>query len=93
MYMRVTRTRIDPAKLDEARKVDVAAVVRRMPGCRSYMLGVDRASGRALSVSTWDTEDHARWSADADAVSDVRARLEALGLQVDAIDIFELISS
>ena len=94
MYMRVTRARIDPAKLDEARdKVgqDLVAAVSRLPGYQSYMVGADRAAGRTLSVSTWDTEEQARWSPDAvDAVGDILFRLQALGLQVESTEIFEV---
>ena len=65
MYMRVTRARLDSTKVDETvRQVgqDVAAAIRRLPGCQSYVGGADRATGRTINVSTWDTEEHARWS-------------------------------
>ena len=62
--MRVTRSRVDPARTDEATKLvqDIAAAVRRKPGCQSSMLGGDPAMGQAIAVSTWDTEEHARWT-------------------------------
>ena len=91
MYMRVTRSRIDPAKIDEARdKVgqDLVAAIERLPGYQSYLLGVDRARRQAVSVSTWDTEQHARWTLD--ALGDVPSRLQALGIQSDAPEIFEI---
>ena len=92
MYMRVTRARMDPAKIDEAvlqAGQDVAAAIRGLPGFQSYVGGVDRASGRSINVSTWDTEEHARWSA-ADALGDIPSRLQSLGVQVDAPEIFEV---
>ena len=91
MYMRVTRSRIDPARIDEAGSQVgpvLFAAVSRLPGYQSYMVGADRASGRAVSVSTWDTEEHARWFPD--ALGDVPSRLQALGVQTDPPEIFEV---
>jgi quinol monooxygenase YgiN len=91
MYMRVTRARLDPTKVDETvRQVgqDVAAAIRRLPGCQSYVGGADRATGRTINVSTWDTEEHARWSSD--ALGDIPSRLQALGAQIDPPEIFEV---
>jgi hypothetical protein len=90
MYMRVTRGRVDLARLDEvlALSQEVAAAVRRLPGYQSYVAGGDRASGRSFSVSTWDTEEHARWSPD--VLGDILPRLQALGVQVDPPEFFEV---
>jgi hypothetical protein len=92
MYIPVTRARMDPARLDEvASQVaqDVAAAIRRLPGWQSSLGGADRASGRTVTVSTGDTEDHARWSP-AQALGDIPSRLQALGVQVDPSEIFEM---
>jgi hypothetical protein len=61
MYMRVVRGRIEPSKLDEVNQVT--------PGsgrCHQATAGVsdrdgwpDRATGRTIVISTWDTEEHA----------------------------------
>jgi hypothetical protein len=59
MYMRVTRSRVDPA--------------RSRPGR-------DRPTGRAIAVSTWDTEEHARWIPD--DLGDIGSRLQMVGIQV-----------
>ena len=78
MYMRVTRGRVDPARIDETfgqLGQDVAAASRRQPGHRSWMGGVDRASGQVITVSTWDTEEHARYPLD--ALGDLPSRLQA----------------
>ena len=81
MYMRVTRARFaDPSKIDEVTRQtgsDVAAAIRRQPGCQSFTGAVDRANGRAITVSTWDTEEHARWSP-ADVLGDIVSKLQAL---------------
>ncbi len=93
MYMRVTRGRWpDPATLDTeaGRQVlqDQIAAVTRLPGNQSYVTGLDGASGWAIAVSTWDTEEHARFSLD--AVGDVPSRLQALGLQLEPSEFFEV---
>jgi quinol monooxygenase YgiN len=94
MYMRVTRARSDPAKFDELAGgvgQDVAAAIRRLPGCQSYLAGGDRASGTLIAVSTWDTEEHARFSRG--TAPDVVSRLETLGVQLDPPEIFEVTST
>jgi hypothetical protein len=91
MYMRVVRGRVDPARLDELTSgvgPDLAAAISRLPGYQGFMGGVDRASGRTIAVSTWDTEEHARWSP-AEALGDMLSRLQALGVQTDPPEIFE----
>jgi len=93
MYMRSTRGRWpDPAVIDgeAGRQVlqDLIAAVKRLPGNQSYVAGVDRASGQTLAVSTWDTEEHARFTLD--AVGDIPSRLQALGLQLQPSEFFEV---
>ncbi|MBV9357235.1 MAG: hypothetical protein JO023_17125 [Chloroflexi bacterium] len=91
MYMRVTRTRLDPSRLDEALGqlgADLQAAISRLPGYQSYTVGVDRASGQNIAVSTWDTEEHARWPRE--AIGDIVARLQALGMQLDPPEFFEV---
>jgi hypothetical protein len=53
MYMRVGRSRIDLATLTEAFK--------QLPRLLNLMTGLDRATGQHVNVSTYDTEEHARW--------------------------------
>ena len=91
MYIRVTRARMDPSKINEAVMQvgqEVAAVIRRLPGYQSYVGGGDRATGQTISVSTWDTEEHARWSAD--VLGDIPSKLQAMGVQVEPPEIFEV---
>jgi hypothetical protein len=66
----------------------VGAAIRRLPGCQSWMGGVDRASGRLILVSTWDTADHARWALE--ALGDLVPRFQALGVQLDPPEVFEV---
>jgi hypothetical protein len=80
--MLVTCSRVDPARTDEASKLvqDIAAAIRRQPGCQSFVIGGDRATGRAIAVSTWDTEEHAQWIPD--DLGDIGSRLQTVGIQV-----------
>ena len=89
MYIRVTRGRFDPAKYDEMRRLsqDVDAAVQRLPGCQGVHTGGDRTAGRLIAVSTWDSEEHARFSRD--ALGDVVARLQSLGGQLEPPEIYE----
>ena len=91
MYMRVTRGRIDPDRIDEvASQVvqDLIAAVKRQPGNQSFVGSADRASGRTITVSTWHTQEHASFSPD--ALGDIPSRLQALGVQVEPPEIFEV---
>jgi hypothetical protein len=65
MYMRVRHVRYDPAKLDEgiALSLEVHAALRQRPGFQSGMIALDRTTGEAFAVSTWDTEEHAGFPA------------------------------
>jgi hypothetical protein len=92
MYMRVVRGRLDPSRFDELQRLtpDITAFARRPPGYQSYVAGVDRADSRVCSVSTFDTEEHARWNPDTADAGDLRSRLQAVGLQVESTDIFEV---
>jgi quinol monooxygenase YgiN len=59
MYVRVTRTQIQPDKLDEAIRIYQESVVpaaKQQPGFRSTQLVTDRASGTGLSITVWDSE-------------------------------------
>jgi hypothetical protein len=91
MYIRVMRGRIDPAKYDDLVGLAPAmrAAITRLPGCQSYQGGGDRAAGATLAVSTWDTEEHARFSGD--ALGDFVRRVQALGIQLEPPDIYESI--
>ena len=90
MYMRVARF-VDPANSDERRKLtlEISAAIKRLPGFQSYALSEDHASGQSLSVSLWDTEEHARGSG-SDLGRDFGPRVQALGFQVAPSELFEV---
>ena len=87
-YMRVARSRSDPATTDEQLLQDVVAAIKQQPGCQSCVSGVDRASGHTLIVSTWDTEAHARFSRD--ALAGIMPRVQAQGGRPDPPAFFEV---
>ena len=88
MYMRVGRARMDPARIDEDITLvqDITEAFRQLPGFRSMMIGVDRTTGQFVTVSTYDTEEHARWGP---IRTDLNARLQAVGIQGDPPEFFE----
>jgi len=81
---------VDPGRYDELLVVapDVIAAITRLPGYQQIVAGGDRTDGRTIAVSTFDTEEHARFSRD--ALSDVMSKLQAVGAQLDPPDIFEV---
>jgi hypothetical protein len=92
-YMRVVRGRWpDPDKInsEEARQLvsDLVTAFKQFPGYQSFMGGVDRAGGRTIHVSTWDTEEQARLPPG--ALSALRPRDQSLGVQVDPPEVFEV---
>ena len=93
MYLRITRGRFDPAKYDELLPLsqEVNAAVQALPGCQSIHSGLDRTGGRIAAVSTWDTAEHANFSREAaGAVGDVVRRTQALGVQLEPPEIYEI---
>jgi hypothetical protein len=51
------------------------------------MRAIDSTTGQVITVSTWDTEEHAR---SPDAFGDLRSRIQARGVQLEAAEIHEL---
>jgi hypothetical protein len=80
---------MDPARIDEDSTLaqDIAEAFRQLPGFQSLMSGTDRATGQFITVTTYDTEEHARW---APTRSDLNARLQAVGVQGDPPEFFEV---
>jgi Antibiotic biosynthesis monooxygenase len=80
---------LEPAKYDEMARIvpDLAAAIRRLPGCQGFQPGGDRTAGRIIAVSTWDTEAHAQWARD--ALGEVQCRVEATGVRLDPSEIYE----
>ena len=92
MYLRITRSSGDPSRMDEAMALnqEILAAVHRQPGFQSAYPGADRASGRAVAVSIWETQEQAAMPRDALGLGDLVSRLEAVGLQLEPPDVYEI---
>jgi hypothetical protein len=89
MYLRLTRGRFDPARYDEviAAVPDITAAIRALPGVQDVRIGIDRATGRTLSLSTFDTQGHARFARE--RLGAAIDRMLALGWQPEAPELYE----
>ena len=87
MFVRVTRGRLDPARFDDLAGIapDIAAEMRAQPGFQSYLAAGDRATGKLIAVTTWDTREHASLP----FLAGVGPRLQAIGVQLDAPEIYQ----
>jgi quinol monooxygenase YgiN len=59
MLVRVTTVQIQPSRIDEAIRLyqdSVVPAAQQQRGYRSTLLLTDRASGKGMAVTTWDTE-------------------------------------
>jgi hypothetical protein len=89
MYLRISRGRWDPAHHDELARLvpEVFAAIQRLPGCQDVRTGVERNTGRTVTVSSFDTLEHAQFSRD--SIGESLARLQAAGWQGEAPEIYE----
>jgi hypothetical protein len=91
MFMRVVRSSIDPAKIDDALALtdDMIAAHNRQPGLVSLQGGVSRATGALTTITTWETEDAAKLPV-REVLGDILDRLGALGVEVTSVDTYEV---
>ena len=94
MWARVATVRVDPARVEDARRVlndEVAPRVREMGAKAAYWLA-DTSSGRALAVVVYASEQEMRdQAAEADAMR--QATTERLGATVESVEEFEVIAN
>ena len=90
MYLRLTRGRFDPSRIDEVTRLnqEVRAALERLPGYQGGQIGIDRTAGRLMAVTTWDTEEHARFSRE--TLGDVLTRMQAVGSQLEPPEVYEV---
>jgi len=82
MFVRIVRSRLGSRfDVDPALTAALAAAVKGLPGNQSFTGAIDRANSRAVTISTWDTEEHASYSPD--VLGEVQTRILAQGVQVD----------
>ena len=91
-YIRVTHTRHDPARDEEVAQAVAAsvAVIAQLPGFQHSTAAVDRASGKGIGITTFDTLAHAQFSRDA-LRSGVMAQLQAAGVTAAAPEFYEVV--
>ena len=89
MYLRLTRGRFDPARYDTVVPLvpAITAALRALPGVQDVHVGIDRATGRTLSLTTFDTLEHAQFSRD--RLGPVLEPLQALGWEPEAPELYE----
>jgi hypothetical protein len=80
---------MDPAKAEEASQYTAAivAAIRQLPGCQGVDVGVDRATGKSISVSHFETLEQAQFPRE--RLSNALAPLVALGWQAEPPEIYE----
>src|SRR5262245_45100815 len=92
MHARITPVRFDPARVEEVVRFTeerVIPVARRLPGFRHYLATGDRAAGRGYAITLWDTADQAE--AFRSALGELVAQLQALGVQLEAAEVLEVL--
>lgn len=92
MYIRITTATFDLAKEQELQQIideQMIPAMRQLPGFVGYTGGIDRASGRAVSITTWDDMDHAQGLRA--ALGSVVGQFEALGARFDPPQIYEVV--
>ena len=88
VHIRLSRGRFDPARYDELLQMTEQTIeaARQVPGCRSFQIAIDRQAGRVIALSTWNDPDQAP------AISQLRARAEAIGVQFEAPEMYEVVA-
>lgn len=92
MFLRIVRSQVAPGSLTQAQintiGQDVVAAVNRLPGVERAHVASDADTGRAVTVSIWDTSEHAHF--DSSQLGDLIPRLQQAGIQMDAPEIYEI---
>lgn len=85
----MTRGQGDPARIDETTRLvpAISAALRKLPGCQGVQVGVDRATGKSVAVSTFDTLAHAQFPRE--SLGEALADLQAAGWRPEAPEIYE----
>jgi heme-degrading monooxygenase HmoA len=85
MYARTTTVQADPQRIDAGIahvRDEVMPAVQSMPGCMGLSMLCDRASGRCIVTTSWDSQES--MSASRDAVRAMRERaVDVMGGQFD----------
>jgi hypothetical protein len=94
MYVRCLRGRFAAERYDDvsARLTEIqeklTPAIRKLPGLIDYYAGIDRAANIAMSVSVWDTAEHAAGLEKIAAGSKARKAMADAGVEWDPVDTF-----
>ena len=90
MYVRITRGRFDPDRVEEVQSVtaEAANAIKGLPGFVAYQGGLDRQAGTLVAISTWEDAGSANFSRE--QLGDVLTRIVAVA-QLEAPDIYEVV--
>jgi heme-degrading monooxygenase HmoA len=91
-FVRITSLDGEPAKVDDAIRhfeAEVVPAVSRLSGSRATVLLVDRANGKSLVATVWDTKEDLEASNDEAKAIAIRA-MEVSGLSNRRIEGFEV---
>ncbi len=90
MFIRVTTGTFDPSREAEVQRWledQFRPAVRHLPGLLSYHAGFDRASGRFIGVTRWETQEQAE--ALRERAAALVSQLSAIGVQAEPSHVFE----
>ncbi len=89
MFLRCTRAQFDPAKANDVSAIasDLKAALDRLPGIQHSHGALDRAGGKSITITIFDTREHAQFSRD--ALGDLIPRFQAAGMTMAAPEIYE----
>ena len=90
MYLRIIRAHFDPAAAEQVAVAiqEVPAALSQRPGVKRIGQGIDATVGTGAVVSIWDAEEQANFKCG--ALGEPIARLQALGVQFEQPQIYEL---
>lgn len=92
MYLRITRLRFDPARYDEivSFSQEIVTAIQGLPDCQGVEYATNPASGQAITISRWPTEEHATAAAPRERLAPLVARLQDAGLEFEPSEIYEI---
>jgi hypothetical protein len=95
MHIRLTRFRFDPGTVEQVLAIgrESEEALKTLPGYRGAQTGVDRIAGTCIAVSSWETDEQARFSRDElrqdERLGGIVRRLRDLGATFEPAEIYE----
>lgn len=92
MYIRTTTYTYDPAREDALRQLNdehLIPLLGQLPGFVSYTYGLDAATRRGISITTWESRESAEGFRT--AMGGMVQRFQAVGLQIDPSQVYAVI--